>query len=440
MQKTKKSRLFNKDFTLIVIGQIISLLGNVTMRFALSMFILDKTGSAAVFGGILAVATIPAVLLSPLGGVLADHKSKKWIMVVLDTVTSLLIVGVTLFINTDVVIYVIAVGIFLFSVIHCFYQPSVQASVPLVVSEDKLMAANGTVTQVSAIANLIGPVLGGVMYAALGILPMLVICAGCYLFSAVLELFIIIPHIKQKQSENGVIEIVKQDLKIGVKFMIVENKSMLKALISIALFNFAVSSFLTVGLPVMVKMFLGLGDLYYSYAQSAMGIGSIIGAVIVSSLAKKIKPQNIYLFLIISSLSLMFIAGGVYIKRFDAVYGAYALITVGVLLSMIFSAMFLVYAQTLMQQVAPPQLLGKISAFSTAMVICAMPIGQALYGWLFDKLIDNGLCVMIIAVSLVCVAGSFISKKCFEYFNKYSVQQAKQRFADAVQAETSAVI
>ena len=69
----RSDRLFSRDFTLMVAGQIISLFGNAILRFALSLYVLDTTGSAAVFGGILAVSMVPTILCSPLGGVLADR-------------------------------------------------------------------------------------------------------------------------------------------------------------------------------------------------------------------------------------------------------------------------------------------------------------------------------------------------------------------------------
>lgn len=47
----------NKNFIIMVIGQIISLFGNAIQRFCMSLYILDLTGSAAVFGGILAIST-----------------------------------------------------------------------------------------------------------------------------------------------------------------------------------------------------------------------------------------------------------------------------------------------------------------------------------------------------------------------------------------------
>ena len=66
------SRLFSKDFTLVVIGQIISLFGNAALRFALPLYLLNLTGSSALYGTVTACAFIPSILLSPVGGVVAD--------------------------------------------------------------------------------------------------------------------------------------------------------------------------------------------------------------------------------------------------------------------------------------------------------------------------------------------------------------------------------
>ena len=82
-----KPRLFTRNFTLLLLGQASSLVGNYTLRFALSMLVLEETGSASVFGGILAVSMLPTILLSPLGGVLADRANRRNIMVALDVLS-----------------------------------------------------------------------------------------------------------------------------------------------------------------------------------------------------------------------------------------------------------------------------------------------------------------------------------------------------------------
>ena len=188
-----QSTIFRRDFTMVVIGQIISLFGNAVLRFALSLYVLSLTGSAAVFGGILALSMIPTVLLSPIGGVLADRMPRQKIMVVLDFSTCALILGYALLFARSGSLGAITVFMILLALIQAVYQPSVQASVPSLVDEEGLMAANGVVMQVQALASLLGPILGGVLYAAFGLFPILWVSSACFFASAVLELFIRIP-------------------------------------------------------------------------------------------------------------------------------------------------------------------------------------------------------------------------------------------------------
>ena len=72
-----KQKPFSRDFILVIIGQIISLSGNAIIRFALPLYLLNQTGSSALYGAVTACAFLPAILLSPVGGIVADRISKK---------------------------------------------------------------------------------------------------------------------------------------------------------------------------------------------------------------------------------------------------------------------------------------------------------------------------------------------------------------------------
>ena len=75
-----KQKLFTRNFTLLILGQTSSLIGNFSLKFALSMYILEQTGSASVFAGLLAISMLPTVLLSPL---LAEYLQIGQIVVIL---------------------------------------------------------------------------------------------------------------------------------------------------------------------------------------------------------------------------------------------------------------------------------------------------------------------------------------------------------------------
>ena len=87
----------NKNFIIIVIGQIISLFGNAIQRFSMSLYLLEFTGSTAAFARILAISTIPYIVFAPIAGKLSDSINKKKIMVYLDFFCAALI-GVYAFI------------------------------------------------------------------------------------------------------------------------------------------------------------------------------------------------------------------------------------------------------------------------------------------------------------------------------------------------------
>ena len=86
--------MWNRNFIMVVIGQIISLFGNAILRFALPLYLLNETESAALFGVVTACAFIPMIVLAPIGGILADRVNKRNIMVVLDFSTAILVLAI----------------------------------------------------------------------------------------------------------------------------------------------------------------------------------------------------------------------------------------------------------------------------------------------------------------------------------------------------------
>ena len=84
-----KPKLFTCNFTFLILGQISSLIGNYTLKFALSMYVLKQTGSVSIFAGLLVLTMLPTILLSPFRGILADWENCRNIMVALDNFSGL---------------------------------------------------------------------------------------------------------------------------------------------------------------------------------------------------------------------------------------------------------------------------------------------------------------------------------------------------------------
>lgn len=390
------SKLMNRNFTLMIIGQIISLFGNAILRFSLSLYVLDTTGSATAFGSILALSLIPTILVSPIGGMIADRISRRHIMLTLDFLTSFLIFGFSFLIDTNTSVVVIGIVMILLSLIQSFYQPSVQSSIPLLASDENLMKANGIVVQVNALANLLGPILGSILYTMISFHWLLWISGSAFFISAILECIMQIPYIKATSSMN-MLETARHDIKEGMQFIFRENPVLWKLLLVLAALNLVLSSLLTVGLPVISNITLALPAQYYGWLQAGMGIGTIIGSLLIPLFSKRFDIHNSHIFLILASFCLIPISLALLLPVTR--YTSYFIILAASIIATAFATVFNIYTQTLLQQATPNHLLGKVSSFVTMIVMCSYPIGQSLYGILFE--VFSTQLPIIIAIALV---------------------------------------
>ncbi len=412
-------KLFSKDFTLVVIGQIISLFGNAIIRFALPLYLLNLTGSSALYGTVTACAFIPAILLSPIGGIVADRVNKRNIMVMLDFFTAFVILAFALLMKESNLILLLTVTLMLLYGIAGAYQPSVQASIPALTSQDNFMAANSIINTVSSFASLIGPVLGGILYSAYGLEPVLWVCIICFLASAVMEIFIQIPFRKQ-DSAGGIFKTAGADFAQSVRFIRKEKPVIGKAVLIVCGINLFLSAMIIVGLPYLVTEVLNLEALQanrlYGYAQGALAAGGLAGGVGAGIFANKLaihKSGNLIIACAVCafpiSVSLLLFSSGIV---------NYIVLSVCCFVIMVFSTLFSVQMLSFIQTETPQNLIGKVIAVILTVSMCAQPLGNAFYGILFEickgyeyvVVLFSGVVSLIIAVKARSMFKSFFAE------------------------------
>nr|WP_326172388.1 MFS transporter [uncultured Oscillibacter sp.] len=376
----KTASLFRRDFTLVVIGQIISLFGNAIVRFALPLYLLRQTGSAALFGAVGAASFIPAVLCSPIGGVAADRINKRTIMAVLDFFTAGLILAFALLLGRAPLVPLTAACLMLLYGIAGAYQPAVQASIPLLAEPEQLTSANAVINMVSTLSGLLGPVVGGVLFGAFGIRPILWVGIGCFFLSAVMELFIHIPHHPQDAS-GSVLSTVWRDLGESWRFIRQQRPIFLSAMVVLALFNLVLSAALIVGIPVAVVQVLNMSDSRLGITQGAMGLGGLFGGVLTAFLGARLRLRRGGLVLLAASLTAA-VMGLALLPGVSPSAGWWAITAMSFTI-MVLSTTLVVVLSAAVQSQTPPDLLGKVMAFIMAVSNCASPLGQAVYGALF---------------------------------------------------------
>ena len=378
-----QQRLFHRDFVLVVVGQIISLFGNGIIRFALPLYLLDTTGSSALFGIVSASAFLPMIILTPMGGIIADRVNKRNIMVVLDFSTAALIGGFTLLLGRVDLVVLLIVTLMLLYGIQGAYQPAVQASMPLLATRDNLLAANAVINQVSALSGLISPILGGVLYGIWGLRPILFAGIACFFISAVMEIFIRMPPAPKREAQ-GVFAIVCGDLRESFTFIVRERPMICKALCVVLALNLFLSALLVVGLPVLITQTLSLSKELYGLAQGICAAGSLLGGVLLGVFSKRLRLQRVHILLAASAVMLFPV--GIFLFLGVSAIVQYWIITIFTFFTMIFATMFSIQMLTFMQMETPPHLTGKVISCALALAMCSQPVGQAMYGLLFEFL------------------------------------------------------
>ena len=381
-----KEKLFNRNFTLLLMGQAFSLIGNYTLKFALSMYVLERTGSASVFAGLLAAAMVPQVLLAPVGGLLADRLNRRNMMAALDalsgTIIFLTFLGSGGFPGNDglslpaVGILQVALGI-----LGAFESPTVQACVPQMQAGENLLKGNAAVSQIQAAAGMITPFLGSLFYTAFGLQPVLAVCAAFFFLTALLERFIRLEYQKRPGGQK-IRQILGQDLGESMDFLLKRRPEVFRLLLLAALASFFVVGTAVVGLPFLVRNILGLSAIHYGAAESLMGAASVAGALAVGFLAGKLREKGLQNLLITVGAALL-PAGGAFLLPLSAAV-RYLILLVCFCIAQAVCSMFSVLALSMIQESTPEHLAGKIMACVIALSTCVQPVGQVAYGLLFD--------------------------------------------------------
>ena len=400
MKAMKKEKLFTRNFTLLILGQVSSLTGNYTLKFALSMYVLEQTGSASIFAGMLSAALLPTVLLSPFGGILADRANRKHIMVALDALSGLSVLAAGLLLPLGRELWVIGALLVLLSVLAAFESPTVQACVPQMVSPQNLVQGNVVVSQVSAVTSLVTPFLGSLFYTAFGIGPVFAAAVVCFWLTALLECMIHLEYQKPPRTA-GIGAIVREDLAVSAHFLRREQPDILKLLLLAALAGMFVSGTAVVGFPYLVRTVLGLSATYYGAAESAMGAAAILGSLCAGLLGKKLRVRDMAAIFLSFGLSLFpigfsFLLPVGRMARYGVLLFFFCVCQLGV-------CIFSTYAITLIQQRTPKQLMGKVMSCVFTLSMCAQPVGQVVYGALFDCFSDSVYWVLIPTGMLICL-------------------------------------
>lgn len=393
-----EKKILSRDFALVIMGQIISLFGNAAIRFVLPLYLLNMTGSSALYGTVTACAILPAILMSPAGGIIADRINKRNIMITLDFLTAAVICLFAFWKGGGSLVVILTVTMMILYGIAGIYQPTVQASVPALVASEDFMAANAIINTVSSLSSLAGPVIGGILYSLYGIELMLVFCVGCFIASAIVEIFIHIPYVRQEKNGN-IGKMVISDLKLSIRFIRKDKKIIGKALLIVCAINLFMSSMMNVGLPYLITEVLsfssGDANRLYGYAEGVLAAGGLIGGICAGVFAKRLQIRRIgnVMILCVAAIFPM----GFSLWFFSSAMINYLIIVISSFFVMMCASLYTVQIMSFVQMETPVQMIGKVIGVIYTVSMCAQPVGNAFYGILFEVCSGREFAVVLLA-------------------------------------------
>ncbi|WP_264449029.1 MFS transporter [Bacillus cereus] len=386
--ENKKSNQELRNICLYSIAKTVSIFGSSIYSFALGLYVLQITGSALNFAISLILGSIPMIVMNPFAGVIADKVDKKKLVVCMDLLNGGLLIAVYIVSsNYGLNLFIIYATTFLMSVFTTFFSIGFEAAKPNIVSKERLMSINSISKIIDSVSLIIGPMLGGIVFAVFDIKTFIIINGISFILSSISILFIHFQlfefNINEACSKRGINFIT--DIKEGFSYLI--EKESLKNTFSILIsLNFFLGFAVTVPLPYIINTVLNLSSKQFGIIQGTFPVGMIVGAIFVKKITDRfsysylLKKLSFMLavFMIISGIPVLFksfeVNDSVYVITYCVV-----MFFLGLIIALI--DIPLIY---FMQKEIPDKYRGRVLSIGLSLGKMMQPIALAISGILLN--------------------------------------------------------
>ncbi len=221
---TDNRGLWTRDFTIITIGSVISMFGNAMSGFALSLLVLDYTGSTLLYGIYIVLFTLPQIIMPVLFGPYLDRFSRKKTIYTLDFISTA-VYGLAAFLlaHGGFSFPFLAAGVFIVGSINSIYMTAFQSFYPLLITKGYYQKAYSISSVLETLSAVMIPV-SAYLYNLVGIAPLLAANAVCFFIAACMETQIRAneDYIEERKGERDSEDAKKQfftDIRKGIEYI-----------------------------------------------------------------------------------------------------------------------------------------------------------------------------------------------------------------------------
>ncbi|MCK9377317.1 MAG: MFS transporter [Syntrophobacterales bacterium] len=383
--------LRHRNFRLYYFGQMISLTGSWMQSIAFSWLVLVLTNSAFYLGLVGALQTLPVLLFSFLGGVVADHTSKLRLLFITQAALMLLALVLGILVDIQLIqVWMLCIVVFLSGTAMAFDIPVRQAFIVELVGKPDLpnaIALNSTLFNATRVA---GPAVGGVIIAAVGM-------ANCFYLNAASFLAVLLALILMKLPPNEIApwKPFLQAWKELLDYLLERRQLRLVLLLMTTMAVLAMPYFVL--LPILARDTLGVGPRGFGLLMAMSGVGAFAGGLTLARRLQRRPPMPS--FLAGQGLFLLGLMGLGLCRNYYAALGFISISGFGMVTQ-------LSTGNSLLQLNVPDALRGRIMSLFGLIVMGFAPVGSILYGGAAHFIgpgptITGGSCIAAIIAGLV---------------------------------------
>ncbi len=363
------SALRFRNYRLYFASQAVSFSGTWMQLIAQSWLVLQLTGSGTALGTVMAMQFLPTLLLAPIGGMIADRYDKRRLIMATQSIAGLL--ALTLGIVTIAgtvelwMVYAIAAG---FGAVTAVDNPSRQTFVMEMVGPADVSNAVTLNSVVVNAARAIGPAIGGVLIATVGI-------GQCFVFNAVSYLAVVVALVLIRTDElHPSARSVRAPRQMRDGFHYAWNTTTLRTtLVMLVVIGTLTYEFSTT-LPLFAEFTFGAGASGLAVMTSLMGAGAVVGGLVVAS-SGAATPRRFVMVaaafgLLVCALAAMPTIATAYVVL--PLVGAASVGTISL-------------SNATLQLNSDPRFRGRVMALFSMALLGSTPIGGPIAGWVAEN-------------------------------------------------------
>lgn len=375
MESKQSQSIFsgNRAFYAIILGQLVSTVGSGMTRFGLGIWVFAETGDAAAYSTLLFFAVLPLGLGSLFAGPLVDRLNRKKVMIAANVVASLSTLVVALLFFADTVeLWHLYIALFVNGVANAFILPSLDSSIPLMVSKRRLGRAAGLTQLVQALETILAPALAGFLVGLVGLGAIFLVDFVTFGASIIALVLSAIPQPQRTEDPKN----LWSEFAFGINY-IRERPAFLYLMGFVTLTMFLLPGIGYALVTPMVLMFST--EQAAGLVVSGFGVGSFIGGIALAAWGGPQRRMN-------GMLAAMVIAGiGIMLVglRESEMLMAFGFVVVGT------SFIFMVGLNRVIWQVkAAPEVLGRVFSLRVALGVGAQSLGVLIAGPLAETIFE----------------------------------------------------